>query len=256
MRARFYNPYLCRFLSADPAGFSGGLNFYAYADGNPVTMIDPFGLGADSADGTSSPLLRPQTPVGGYVDAFGNWHPTFCYSCHDPTDPAAKFYKDQSTLANLLDWKVIAYQQALGAALTFGVGAIAEDMAAMQQMQQLKQLQQLQQASKLGSLTPSQVRQIQAFVDRFEVEVNVVGSRAAGTAGPSSDFDYVIGGNASLRHSAERFLPRNPQSVTGSEAGNLPFRGIDVFNANKTPLDPTRPFIQFTPGQAPVVGPR
>jgi RHS repeat-associated protein len=46
MRARYYNPYLCRFINADPAGFAGGLNFYAYADGNPVSLIDPFGLGA------------------------------------------------------------------------------------------------------------------------------------------------------------------------------------------------------------------
>lgn len=45
MRARYYNPYLCRFLNADPSGFSGGLNFYAYADGNPVSYLDPFGLG-------------------------------------------------------------------------------------------------------------------------------------------------------------------------------------------------------------------
>lgn len=37
---------LCRFINADPSGFSGGLNFYAYADGNPVSLIDPFGLGA------------------------------------------------------------------------------------------------------------------------------------------------------------------------------------------------------------------
>jgi hypothetical protein len=46
MRARYYNPYLCRFLNADPAGFSGGLNFYAYADGNPISLVDPFGLSA------------------------------------------------------------------------------------------------------------------------------------------------------------------------------------------------------------------
>jgi RHS repeat-associated protein len=44
MRARYYNPYLCRFLNPDPAGFSGGLNFYAYADGNPISLLDPFGL--------------------------------------------------------------------------------------------------------------------------------------------------------------------------------------------------------------------
>jgi RHS repeat-associated protein len=50
MRARYYNPYLCRFLNPDPAGFSGGLNFYAYADGNPVNYLDPFGLWAGVDD--------------------------------------------------------------------------------------------------------------------------------------------------------------------------------------------------------------
>ena len=44
MRARYYSPYLCRFLNSDPIGFSGGLNFYSYAAGNPVSLIDPFGL--------------------------------------------------------------------------------------------------------------------------------------------------------------------------------------------------------------------
>ena len=46
MNARYYNPFLCRFLNPDPTGFSGGLNFYAYANGNPVSYLDPFGLGA------------------------------------------------------------------------------------------------------------------------------------------------------------------------------------------------------------------
>lgn len=46
MRARYYNPYICRFLNPDPSGFAGGLNWYAFADGNPISLIDPFGLGA------------------------------------------------------------------------------------------------------------------------------------------------------------------------------------------------------------------
>jgi RHS repeat-associated protein len=50
MRARYYNPYLCRFLNPDPAGFAGGLNFYCYADGNPISLIDPFGLWAGVDD--------------------------------------------------------------------------------------------------------------------------------------------------------------------------------------------------------------
>ena len=53
MRARYYNPYICRFINADPSGFSGGMNFYAYADGNPVKLVDPFGLGAYEPNGSS-----------------------------------------------------------------------------------------------------------------------------------------------------------------------------------------------------------
>jgi RHS repeat-associated protein len=44
MRARYYSPYLMRFLNADPIGFSGGSNWFAYADGNPISNTDPFGL--------------------------------------------------------------------------------------------------------------------------------------------------------------------------------------------------------------------
>lgn len=51
MRARYYNPYIGRFINADPIGFAGGLNFYAYANGDPVSLMDPFGLSAWSAAG-------------------------------------------------------------------------------------------------------------------------------------------------------------------------------------------------------------
>lgn len=44
MRARYYSPYLMRFLNADPVGFSGGTNWFAFADGNPISNTDPFGL--------------------------------------------------------------------------------------------------------------------------------------------------------------------------------------------------------------------
>jgi RHS repeat-associated protein len=35
MRARYYSPYLMRFLNADPAGFSGGQNWFSYVGGDP-----------------------------------------------------------------------------------------------------------------------------------------------------------------------------------------------------------------------------
>lgn len=45
-RARYYNPALGRFISSDPLGLGGGLNTYAYADGDPISRIDPLGLQA------------------------------------------------------------------------------------------------------------------------------------------------------------------------------------------------------------------
>ncbi|MBI5043378.1 MAG: hypothetical protein HZC10_06035 [Nitrospirae bacterium] len=43
-RARYYSPELQRFISEDPARFSGGINFYAYVENNPSNYIDPHGL--------------------------------------------------------------------------------------------------------------------------------------------------------------------------------------------------------------------
>ncbi len=46
-RYRLYSASFNRFLSADPLGLAGGLNLYAYAEGDPLTYIDPLGLGAE-----------------------------------------------------------------------------------------------------------------------------------------------------------------------------------------------------------------
>jgi RHS repeat-associated protein len=46
MRARYYSVEARRFLNSDPIGFGGGLNHYAYCNGNPVNGIDPLGLWA------------------------------------------------------------------------------------------------------------------------------------------------------------------------------------------------------------------
>ena len=60
MRARYYSPELRRFINADilmgDINNSTTLNLYAYANRNPISNIDPFGLAADEGRGGSKTL--------------------------------------------------------------------------------------------------------------------------------------------------------------------------------------------------------
>jgi RHS repeat-associated protein len=62
-RARYYNPLTGRFLSEDPMGFGGGMNFYTYGEDDPTDLGDPFGLQALPLPPSGPVLVPPLGPV-------------------------------------------------------------------------------------------------------------------------------------------------------------------------------------------------
>jgi len=63
-RARYYEPRLASFISADPLGLRVSENLYQYSDGDPVSVIDPFGLKGFKWNGECA-RLGVQARIGG-----------------------------------------------------------------------------------------------------------------------------------------------------------------------------------------------
>lgn len=61
--------------------------------------------------------------------------------------------------------------------------------------------------SKSSPISAGDSRRIQNAANKTKQTITVVGSRANGTAGLNSDWDYILSGNSAQRHSAASSLP-------------------------------------------------
>ena len=102
MKARYYSAKLKRFLSRDPFGLEGGHNLYAFANDNPISFADPFGLCPESYssdvydwgfDYKPSSGFQIQTSLPGSQYSASSASPLYAY---DPSDsyrfPSASSY--------------------------------------------------------------------------------------------------------------------------------------------------------------------
>ena len=80
-RARYYSPVYQRFISEDPIGFAGGVNLYAYVDGDPLNWVDPLG-----SDVTVTRFEGEGHNGFGHVGICVSGHPSVGFTDLNPSD--------------------------------------------------------------------------------------------------------------------------------------------------------------------------
>src|SRR6185312_8485160 len=65
--ARYYAPWIARWLNPDPIGVRGGINVYAYCHGNPVSRHDPEGTQDDTTTGVGVTISGNGVQVGPFT---------------------------------------------------------------------------------------------------------------------------------------------------------------------------------------------
>jgi hypothetical protein len=91
--------------------------------------------------------------------------------------------------------------------------------------------------ASLDNVSARDAAKIQATADRIGQPVSLVGSRASGTAGPESDWDYVVSGaNSKMKDKIKWMAPSGVRTGQG--------KGLDIFTG---PLDEDLPYITFFP---------
>jgi RHS repeat-associated protein len=245
--ARYYDPELGRFIQPDnliqDQFDPQSLNRYAYARNNPLRYIDPSGhLWYDSLASWAAGWINP---VKGGVNSVA---PRFIAGAiNEKIDTGTQIFFMPSSIGHLGEatgrFSVNPNgENTMGVVQDVSV-AVTVVGAGMAGLPSLKAPLATPVASESQEVVGA--ARIQKFADKYQTKVDLVGSRASGTASATSDYDYVIGGTSKVRQAARKELPRGTAGGEISPSGLQ--TGIDVFNAKKTPLDTSKPHITFEP---------
>lgn len=171
-RARHYSPIWGRFFQADPIGYVGGVNLYAYVGNDPLNATDPDGRVKDTVAGwMNTPVTSGAYPIENQPSL------SSCGICvAQPLLATSLDYADVGTTTRPYTVGDIA-QAGLGLASIAAIGTTGRLGRA---------------ASGLGDLTVSEVRQIQSVVNQAGRPLEVVGSAARGARNAASDIDYIV----------------------------------------------------------------
>jgi len=187
---RYYSYWHGRYTQPDPIGLSGGVNPYVYTGNNPVGRIDPSGL-YDVNDFTIDSLQA----LAGFSDT---------------VTLGGSSYARQALRTDYADTCSASYGSGeVAGYLTGGAGAVRAVFS--------KATQSTIHAA--GSLTAKEAEEIQAIANRYNTQIDVVGSRAAGQ-GRNIETNLPVGKCPNTRSDIDFRISGQDEINTGGHISN------------------------------------